>query len=68
MMDLFVQNFNWYFYSFFYLDGFLYLFQLTDFLELGTFPAGMITFTYLISYVQSVHFNFYSVAKLGIDS
>ena len=59
MMDLFFKNFSWYFYSFFYLDEFLYLFQLTDFLELAIFPADMITFTYLISYVQSAHFNFF---------
>ena len=64
MMDLFVKNFSWYFYNLFYLDEFLYLFQLTDFLELAIFPAGMIEFTYLISYVQSEHFNFFSVAKL----
>ena len=40
-MDLFFKNFSWYFYSFFYLDEFLYLFQLTDFLELAIFPADM---------------------------
>ena len=51
--------------AFFYLDEFLYLFQLTDFLELAISPADVITFTYLISYVQSAHFNFFfTVAKL----
>ena len=39
--------------------GFRFFFQLTDFLELAIFSADMITFTYSISFVQSVHFNFF---------
>ena len=63
MMDLFFKILAGIPIAFFYLDGCLHLFQITDFL-LAIFPADMITFTYLISHVQSVHFNHFSVAKV----